>query len=45
MQQRINITNAERGSKPIIMKVKITYTLAGKEVVDQATVQGFPAQL
>uniref|UniRef100_A0A7S2S4J2 AP-1 complex subunit gamma n=1 Tax=Mucochytrium quahogii TaxID=96639 RepID=A0A7S2S4J2_9STRA len=45
VQQRINLVNSMQGSKDIIMKVKIAYTANGENVVQQATVSGFPQGL
>mmetsp|Transcript_1717 Transcript_1717/g.4033 ORF Transcript_1717/g.4033 Transcript_1717/m.4033 type:complete len:880 (-) Transcript_1717:72-2711(-) len=45
VQQRIVLVNSMQGSKPIVMKIKITYNRNGQQVVEQATVQGFPSGL
>ncbi|GBG25245.1 AP-1 complex subunit gamma [Hondaea fermentalgiana] len=45
VQQRIILVNSMQGAKPIVMKIKITYTMNGQQVVEQATVQGFPPGL
>jgi len=44
-QQRINLVNSMQGTKPIVMKVKLSYSMGGQDLVEQATVQGFPMGL
>jgi len=42
VQQKIHLVNSMRGTKPIVMKIRISYRKNGQEHVEQATVQGFP---
>jgi len=43
--QKILLVNSMQGTKPIVMKVKIVYSIGGQTVEDQATVSGFPVNL
>lgn len=43
--QRIVLVNSKKGVKKIVMKVKVSYTLAGSRKTEQLTVNGFPQGL
>jgi len=45
VQQQINLLNSMQGTKPIAMKVKISFSRDGASVVEQATIQNFPSGL
>ncbi len=44
--QRISVTNSMQGQKPLVMRLRIAYSLAGAApVVEQAEVKNFPPGL
>jgi len=45
VQQRMQLVNTMHGSKPIAMRLRLAYSVAGQQVLEQAEVTGFPAGL
>jgi len=45
VSQKLQLINSQKGTKPILMKVKLTYTFNGVKKVEQLTVNGFPKDL
>ena len=43
--QNVHVTNTKYGTKGIMMKIKVTFSLNGEAVVDQAKVANFPQGL
>jgi len=41
--QEIRIENTLHGQKPVMLKIKVEYNIGGTDVVDDATIQNFPA--
>jgi AP-1 complex subunit gamma-1 len=41
--QKIKVTNAQLGTKNLMLKLKLTFTLQGRKVEHMATCSGFPA--
>lgn len=46
VQQKLYVNNTMHGTKPLAMRLRITYTSAdGQQMVEQAEVSSFPADL
>lgn len=45
VQQRLRITNSMHGQKPLVMRLRISYTAGGNPIVQQAEVSNFPPGL
>jgi AP-1 complex subunit gamma-1 len=43
IMQQINVSNTMHGTKPLVMRLKISYKLGGAPVEEAATVSTFPA--
>jgi AP-1 complex subunit gamma-1 len=41
--QRLTVTNAQHGAKPVALRLRIAYTVGGRSAVEQAEVSGLPA--
>lgn len=41
--QALHITNSMHGQKPLVMRLRLAYTLGDQQVTEQAEVSGFPA--
>ena len=40
--QHLRVVNTMQGSKPLAMRLRVTYTLGGQQVAEQGEVSNFP---
>ncbi|KDD74282.1 hypothetical protein H632_c1434p2 [Helicosporidium sp. ATCC 50920] len=43
--QTLHVTNSQQGARPLVMRLRVSYSRAGEERVEQVEVDGFPKDL
>lgn len=45
VSQKLHVTNSQHGTKPLMLRLRLSYIIDGKTITDQVEVKNLPAGL